>query len=81
MSSCGPKELTEVSGKMCQGVWPACSLVEGGNERRERGDGPLGPLLVEGGARARTSLRCVPTDHSPTVEDSLEGKPILGPDP
>lgn len=41
---------------MYQGVWSVCSLVEGGNERRERGDGPLGPLLVEGGARARTPL-------------------------
>lgn len=55
---------------MC--VWESVrSLVGGGDERKEKGDGHPGPLLVEGSAKRRLPLSCVPTGHSLTAENLL----------
>ena len=62
---------------MCLGV---CLLSGwGGDERRERGDAPLGPVLAEGTEGQGLPSGCVPRDHSPTMED-LWATELFGPD-
>lgn len=61
---------------MC--VWGSVYCGWGGDERRERGDAPLGPVLVEVLWGQGLPLGCVPRDHSSTLEDFLGKRTPLG---